>query len=627
MSMLKLAFQNFKSSFKSYLSLIISLSFTTMILCNFMNLVDSGILNQLGESNARNVAVIIQVLSFVIGCFMLFFVWYSTNVFLTKRKREIGIYVFMGLTNQRIGKLYAIETIFIGLTSLILGIGFGALTSQLFMMILMRISEITVEIHFQFSLQSGITTALIFSGIYLLFVIKGYINIVRSSVLDMVSANRQNEYVKQRKILLVFKAVAGVIILVLGYYMAIKEAGIEVMGNVFIAVVLVVAGTYLLFGGLIPLIFQSLAAHKRFLYKRERNLWINNVVFRIRKNYRTYAMVCVLMLCSVTALAFGFAMKNRYDGIVHFENTYTFQVISDASGYRQEFASLIEKNNDIDVSSDIEILTIDSGNTDNPYAMPYALLAYSQVKKVAEDTGMDFDLPEPDDEEFISLNRLYLMSLTNDLVEEINTINGQDYRSIASTDTPYLGYMQENMDYMIVNDRVYDELQIYGQKMHLYNYKITDASHFEASVKDIQSSEHCLGLVKIDPEREEIAWIKILYSVSIFMFMVFVFAGGCILFMKLYNDAFEEKERYAILLKLGISKKSLKRSIADELLFAYITPLVVMSISSYFSVKALGNVMHTTLLSVNIVSVLVIVIFFILCYLFSLVIYRKNVGI
>ena len=627
MSMLKLAFQNFKSSFKCYLSLIISLSFTIMILCNFMNLVDSGILNQLGESNARNVEIIIQVLSFVIGCFMLFFVWYSTNVFLTKRKREIGVYVFMGLSNQRIGKLYAIETIFIGLTSLILGIGFGALTSQLFMMILMRISEITVEIHFQFSLQAGLTTTLIFGLIYLLFVIKGYVNIVRSSVLDMVSANRQNEYVKQKKVILVLKAIAGVVILALGYYLAIKEAGMEVMGNVFIAVVLVAAGTYLLFGGLIPVIFQGLATHKRFLYKHERNLWINNVIFRIRKNYRTYAMVCVLMVCSVTALAFGFAMKNRYDGIVHFENTYTYQVLSDDSGYRQEFATLIEKNNDIDVSSDIEILAIDSTYTDNPYSQPYALLAYSQIKKVAEETGMDFDLQEPSDDEFISLNHLYLMSLTNDMVADINTINGQEYRSIAAIDTPYLGYMQENMDYMIVNDHVYDELQVYGQKMHLYNYKIADASNFEASVEDIQSSEHCLGLVKIDPEREEIAWIKILYSVSIFMFMVFVFAGGCILFMKLYNDAFEEKERYAILLKLGISRKSLKKSIADELLFAYVAPLLVMSISSYFSVRALGNLMQTSLFSVYLVSVLVIIIFFIFCYLLSLLIYRKNAGI
>lgn len=88
MSMIKLAFQNFKSSFKSYLSLIISLSFTTVILCNFINLVSSGILEQLGESNARNVEIVIQVLSFVIACFMLFFVWYATNVFLTKRKKK-----------------------------------------------------------------------------------------------------------------------------------------------------------------------------------------------------------------------------------------------------------------------------------------------------------------------------------------------------------------------------------------------------------------------------------------------------------------------------------------------------------------------------------------------------------
>ncbi|MFR2767056.1 MAG: FtsX-like permease family protein [Thomasclavelia sp.] len=79
-------------------------------------------------------------MSFVLGCFMLFFIWYATNVFLTKRKKEIGIYVFMGLTNQKIGKLYAIETIFLGLVALVLGVGFGIITSKLFVMITMAIS-------------------------------------------------------------------------------------------------------------------------------------------------------------------------------------------------------------------------------------------------------------------------------------------------------------------------------------------------------------------------------------------------------------------------------------------------------------------------------------------------------
>lgn len=105
MRMFSLAVQNFKSSFRSYVSLILSLAFTILVLYNFSSLLNSGILNQLGETNARNIEICIQVLSFVIGCFMFFFIWYSTNVFLTKRKKEIGIYAFMGLSNQKNRKI------------------------------------------------------------------------------------------------------------------------------------------------------------------------------------------------------------------------------------------------------------------------------------------------------------------------------------------------------------------------------------------------------------------------------------------------------------------------------------------------------------------------------------------
>lgn len=96
--------------------------------------------------------------------------------------------------------------------------------------------------------------------------------------------------------------------------------------------------------------------------------------------------------------------------------------------------------------------------------------------------------------------------------------------------------------------------------------------------------------------------------------------------MKLYNDAFEEKERYQVLTKLGISKKILKKSIANELRFAYSVPLVIMAISSYFSVKTIGNLMHATLLSVNIISVVIIFIFFYVCYRISLIINQRNVS-
>ena len=118
MSMIRLAFLNFKNSFRNYLSLVVSLAFTVLVLFNFQNLIDSEAFGVLGTRNKEYVEIIVQTVSFVLGCFMFFFIWYSTNVFLTRRKREIGIYVFMGLSNERIGKMYLVETI--------LGAGSGA---------------------------------------------------------------------------------------------------------------------------------------------------------------------------------------------------------------------------------------------------------------------------------------------------------------------------------------------------------------------------------------------------------------------------------------------------------------------------------------------------------------------
>jgi len=156
-----------------------------------------------------------------------------------------------------------------------------------------------------------------------------------------VSAARKNEYVRKNTFVLILKAVVGVAVLSYGYMLAIKEGGQEVMGNVMAAVVLVVVGIYLLFGGFIPFVFQKMAGRKEFLYQKERNLWMNNVIFRMKKNYRTYAMTCVLMLCSVTALAAGFAMKVRYESMVHFRNMYTYQILSDQAGLNKKIEALI----------------------------------------------------------------------------------------------------------------------------------------------------------------------------------------------------------------------------------------------------------------------------------------------
>lgn len=628
MSLAKLSIMNFKASFKNYVSLIISLAFTVLIIFNFFNLMDSSIMESLGKINSQNIKIVIQCVIVVLSCFMFFFIWYATNVFLTKRKKEIGVYVFMGLTNQRIGKLYMLETMLIGLVALAMGIGFGILISQLFTMTLVTISDIEVNLSFEISLSAILWSSLIYFIVYMIFVFKGYINLVRSSVLDMVSANRQNEYVKQNKVILFLKAILGIIILVLGYYYAIKEGGMETMANALLAVILVIIGVYLLFGGFIPLIYQTLASNKRFLYKKQRTLWINQIIFRMKKNYRTYAIVTVLMICALTALATGVAMHERCQMIHDFENVYTYQIFSQQANLQNEFMQVIEEHNDVQYSSYIEMLQIEGSYASTTHQKnTFALIPYSQLKKLAQDSHQAFELKQPQNDEVIDLAHQYILSLiTTDELEDIQ-IQNQVYDTIQRTTVPYLGYLQEQVSFYCVSDEEYERLKSAGASLYVYNYKIENTKMLNASVDDIQQHQDCVGLIKIDPQNDSNQWIQMLYPVCIFMFMVFIFASGSIIFMKLYNDAFEEKERYRVLRKIGISTKTLKAGVQKELLLTYIVPFLLMSLSSYFSVHALANMMQTDLLSVNILSVGVIAIFFVVCYGLSVVIYSQNAGI
>lgn len=210
MSIGKMAVRNFRMNLRNYFSLIISLAFTVLILLNFLNIIFTDAFVSMGEQNKSQVNMVILVVSFVLGCFMFFFIWYSTNVFLTKRKKEIGVYVFMGLTNERIGRLYMVETLMTGITALLAGILSGTLTTQLFQMILGAISDIEVALTFEFAAEPVIITAVVFIFMYVIFAMKGYTNIVRSSVLDMLSASRQNEHVRTRAWILPGKKKLGI---------------------------------------------------------------------------------------------------------------------------------------------------------------------------------------------------------------------------------------------------------------------------------------------------------------------------------------------------------------------------------------------------------------------------------
>lgn len=258
----------------------------------------------------------------------------------------------------------------------------------------------------------------------------------------------------------------------------------------------------------------------------------------------------------------------------------------------------------------------------------YGIVSYSQLKRAAKNAKIEFDIPMLKDDEVVNLTRLYLMDISDPQSNPTIEINKERYRVIDEISKSYLGLIQENISTYVVNDNVYEKLKSVGQEYYTYNYKIVNPENYQASISYLESlveeDPSYVGYLANDPNGGDIAWVRVMYSICIFLFLVFILASGSIIFMKLSNETFEDKERYTVLKKLGVSNHTLTKSIRNEIRFAYYCPFVLMVISSYFSVHALANVMKTELYAINIISAFVILTIFYLIYKISVLTFKKK---
>lgn len=627
MKIIRLSYQNLKRNFRSYLSFIFSLSFCTFILYNFLNLMDSGALDVLGEKNKEFSEMIIATVTFVLVFFVFCFIWYASNVFLTQRKKEMGTFVFMGIDNKQLGMMYFFEMMMVGLLSIATGILTGIAFSKMFGMLFFKLSEIDSVISFDFQWITLIKTSLIFLVIYSLLMVKGYVNITRTSVKDMLSATKQSEFKKANGILTLLKAVISFGIICLGYYSALQIGDITSFGYMFLATVCVIVGVYGAYDSLMPYILTKLSDHKDFLYRKQRNLWINHLIFRIKKNYRSYAIVTIMMLCCVSALGAGLAMKQRYEAMNASESQFTYSFYGDAMDKKQ-IDDTISQYNEIDVKGSSPFffhIYQEEGFHNDQYAM---IISYQDYLSYCKEIGLTPLQSKPKDWQGIELRKKYLLSLAND---DLGTIpmDGKEIQLIECSDEPYFGILQYNMDVIIVSDETYQMISNGKVIMELYNTRIKDVNHYKTGMEDVKAltSDH-LQVVVSDPNSGEIAFIRVIYSVCIFMFAVFAFSCGGVIFMKTYNDANDDRQRYLILKNMGISQKSLHRSIQCELAFTYVFPIIVTACSSYFIMTALKNLMKSdSLTSIAIISILVLLAYYMILYVISIISFEKRCDI
>lgn len=264
MQILRLSIANFKRNIRFYLSYILSLSFSAFILYDFLALMDSGLLEIMGKKNQEFSDMILVSMIVVLLFFVFCFLWYATNVFLNLRKKEMGTFIFMGLDQKEISRMFTLEMLLAALSAVLTGIGAGVVFFKLFAMLFFQLSGMEADISMQFSFVSALQCAAAFLILYLLLAIKGYFSIIKTSIRDMLEATRQREVVRATGLRALLSSLLFSILLIGGYFCAMQIGEMDSFSYMLLAVVLVIAGVYGLYRSLFPYLLQQLSIKKVF---------------------------------------------------------------------------------------------------------------------------------------------------------------------------------------------------------------------------------------------------------------------------------------------------------------------------------------------------------------------------
>ncbi|MFD0770455.1 FtsX-like permease family protein [Bacillus sp. CGMCC 1.60114] len=305
----KLSMSGLKSKLKDYIVLLVGLVMSISIFYMFQTLaMNKAFL----ESNSVIAAIgfVFQAGSFLLAIITFFYILYANSFLLSLRQKEFGMYMMLGAKKHKITLLMFIETIVIGVASLVIGIAVGVGLAQGIGQLLMKQLEFTAGGYHGFYVPSMTVTCIFFFALFVLSAILNSIKLSRISVLQLVHADAQAERVAVKGKMTGVVAFLAIILLAIGYASMIYMDKLQQFG-IIIALITITSGTYMLFASVLPLIIKKLKSNKKRSEKGLNAFTFAQLNFRINSLTRVLATVAMLVALGAGAISGGMAFKNN----------------------------------------------------------------------------------------------------------------------------------------------------------------------------------------------------------------------------------------------------------------------------------------------------------------------------
>ncbi|WP_418467598.1 FtsX-like permease family protein, partial [Faecalibacillus faecis] len=300
---LRLALRNIKKNKKLYSSYFISTIFSIALYFIIKTVGNSPTLK--GQDS---ITMFLNLGGYVIALFSLIFLFYTNSFVIKNRKKEISLYHILGMEKRNVRSMMLLETIVIALISLVSGIVIGMLLSQITSVIILRIIHKSIHFSLIFSIDAFIKTIIIFSIIFFLSLIYNISVVVRSNPIELLKGQNIGEKEPKTKI---FLTLLGIIALSSGYYIALSITDpMQAMVLFFVAVILVMIGTYCLFTAGSIALLKFLKSRRNFYYQPTHFTSISGLLYRMKQNAVGLANICILCTCVLVTLSSTICLYN-----------------------------------------------------------------------------------------------------------------------------------------------------------------------------------------------------------------------------------------------------------------------------------------------------------------------------
>lgn len=631
----KIALNNVRKSFKDYSIYFLTLTLGVCIFYAFNSIGDQKAFLELGKRQAEYIKVLqglISGISVFISCVLGGLILYANNFLVKKRKKELGIYMTLGMGKNKISKILTYETALVGIISLVVGLGVGVIVSQGISAFASKLFEVSLSNYkFLLSTDAILKTVLYFGIIFILVMIFNTFVISKYKLIDMLTAAKKNEDIKIKNPILtaiIFFISLG--LLGVAYKLVIK-VGLNPTDRMFlVSIVLGILGTLLLFFSLAGFVLYVLQRNKNVYLKGLNIFVLRQMNSKINTNFLSMTVICLMLFLTISTLATGLSFKNALEkgleNTTPFDASATYYIDEDSkiktaeesikelgfkfnpedkivsyNEYKLEktnLESLLNKNAEgKNIKDIVEAMTYKGTNA-------ISISSYNDIRTLSGEKSVSL----ANNEVLISSNLGEVENTLKNILKnnEKIEIDGKEYK-IANNALIGEGKvikeafestgMTNNFFTLIVPDNIVSNLKPIANKININFPKNSNEeervqklfNEYRDGVVDSSKYGFVNGYTKARIYEDNNGMTNIVLFIGIYLGVIFLISSTAVLALQQLSEASDSIDRYKSLRRIGVSQKMINKSIFTQVSIYFGLPLVVALVHSVVAIKVVNG--------------------------------------